>query len=82
MGRYGIISLADARAEAKRILAERTLGARRPKHVRFDVAPTEFCESHCDRKNRPGTAYETKRLNSTSLSFFDATVIRIAAASS
>jgi hypothetical protein len=82
ISRYGIISLADARAEAKRILAERTLGARRPKHVRFDVALTEFCESHCDRKNRPGTAYETKRLSSTSLSFFDATVIRIAAASS
>ena len=33
IGRYGVISLADARAEAKRILAERTLGARRPKHV-------------------------------------------------
>jgi hypothetical protein len=61
IGRYGVISLADARAEAKRILAERTLGARRPKHVRFDVAMTEFCEGHCDRKNRPGTAYETKR---------------------
>src|ERR1700687_3727182 len=62
IGRYGVISLADARAEAKRILAERTLGARRPKHVRFDVALTEFCEGHCDRKNRAGTAYETKRL--------------------
>jgi integrase len=62
IGRFGVISLADARAEAKRILAERTLGARRPKHVRFDVALTEFCEGHCNRKNRPGTAYETKRL--------------------
>ena len=62
IGRFGVISLADARAEAKRILAERTLGARRPKHVRFDVALTQFCEGHCDRKNRAGTAYETKRL--------------------
>src|SRR5271170_984777 len=51
IGRYGVISLADARADAKRILAERTLGARRPKHVRFDAALTEFCEGHCDRKN-------------------------------
>ena len=31
IGRWGIITLAQARAEAKRILAERTLGHHKPK---------------------------------------------------
>jgi integrase len=62
IGRYPIISLSEARGEAKRILAERTLGAKRPRHVRFETALVEFYTQHCDRKNRPSTAKETKRV--------------------
>ena len=38
IGRYPIIGLAEARAEAKRILAERTLGKRLPKRMLFSDA--------------------------------------------
>ena len=62
IGRYPIIALSQARTEAKRILAERTLGAKRPRHVRFEAALAEFGAQHCDRKNRPTTAKETKRV--------------------
>lgn len=62
IGRYPIITLAAARTEAKRILAERTLGAKRPRHIKFETALTEFGLQHCDRKNRPSTAKETKRV--------------------
>jgi integrase len=62
LGRYPIIGLAQARNEAKRILAERTLGAKRPNHVKFETALAEFGVQHCDRKNRPSTAKETKRV--------------------
>ena len=36
IGRYPVISLADARAEAKWLLAERTLGKHRPKRTLFE----------------------------------------------
>jgi integrase len=62
LGRYPIISLSEARGAAKVMLAERTLGAKRPRHVRFETALTEFGAQHCDRKNRPSTAKETKRV--------------------
>jgi integrase len=62
IGRYPVITLADARGEAKRILAERTLGAKRPRHVKFATALLEFGTLHCDRKNRASTAKETKRV--------------------
>src|SRR5262249_14732448 len=42
IGRFPIISLADARTEARRILAEHTLGRRRPKAIRFDEALAEY----------------------------------------
>ena len=44
LGRYGIVSLAEARAEAKRILAERTLGRVRPQFLTFQQARDEFLE--------------------------------------
>jgi integrase len=62
IGRYPIISLSEARTEAKRVLAERTLGANRPRHIRFETALIEFGTQHCDRKNRASTAKETKRV--------------------
>lgn len=42
IGPYPLISLSDARAEARRILAEKTLGRVRPKHVAFDDARDDF----------------------------------------
>ena len=52
IGRYPIISLADARGAAKRILAERTLGRSQPKSVHFEDALAEFFLD-CGQKNRP-----------------------------
>jgi integrase len=42
LGRFGILSLAEARTEARRILAERTLGKVRPQSVSFQTALEEF----------------------------------------
>jgi integrase len=61
IGRYPTISLADARVEAKRILAEHTLGKRRPKNVPFDDALAEFF-AECEQKNRPRTVRDYRRL--------------------
>jgi integrase len=46
IGRYGIISLAEARTEAKRLLAEQTLGHIKPKSILFSEAQTKFEELH------------------------------------
>jgi integrase len=62
IGRYPIISLADARTEAKRVLAERILGKHQTPSLLFHQGLTLFLETHCDRKNRPRTKKETKRL--------------------
>jgi integrase len=44
IGRFGIISLAEARAEAKRLLAEQTLGHDRPRTITFAAALELFEE--------------------------------------
>jgi hypothetical protein len=44
IGRWGIVTLAQARAEAKRILAERTLGHHKPKTMTFSAALVLFEE--------------------------------------
>ncbi|MEW8145798.1 MAG: tyrosine-type recombinase/integrase [Candidatus Thiodiazotropha endolucinida] len=54
IGRYPLMSLAEARKEAKRILAEKMLGKVRPKHLAFDDAKKEYLEE-CAKKNRPST---------------------------
>jgi len=54
IGRYGVISLADARAEAKRILAERTLGAHHTPYQAYSEAKDAYLV-HCKRKNRHST---------------------------
>jgi integrase len=54
IGRYPFISLSEARSEAKRILAEKTLGKVRPKHVAFDDAKAEFL-NECEGRLRPIT---------------------------
>jgi integrase len=61
IGRYPIISLADAREEAKRVLAELTLGKHRPRTVRWDEALEQYLEA-CREKNRPRTVASYERL--------------------
>ena len=62
IGRYPILSLAEARTEAKRLLAQRTLKVVQPSSITFEDALTLFFEKHCDERNKDRTAYETKRL--------------------
>jgi integrase len=61
IGRYPIISLSEARTEAKRILAERTLGKLRPRSVPWDVALAGFLE-HLEANNKPRTVADYSRL--------------------
>ncbi len=63
IGRYhpDILPLAKARAEAKRILAERVLGKHRPQSIPYDEAKTLFLEA-CQRKNKARTHYDYARL--------------------
>jgi integrase len=66
IGRYPTISLAEARQEAKRLLAEYTLGRRRPGTVRFDDALAEYFADFEARiaqgKNKPRTLVDYRRL--------------------
>jgi integrase len=61
IGRYPVISLQDARAEAKRILAERTLGKHRPARLRASEALLRFIREQRE-KNRPVTVRYTEAL--------------------
>lgn len=61
IGRVGVIKLADARAEAKRILAEHTLGKHRPKATTFSDALPAFIEDRY-RTKRDSTKEEMNRL--------------------
>jgi len=61
IGRYPVISLQEARGEAKRLMAEMTLGKRRPKAISFGEALDAFVATRRE-KNRPKTACETERL--------------------
>jgi integrase len=61
IGRYPILSLADARSEAKKLLAEITLGRTRPQSISYDTARTQFLEAS-KQKNKARTAAEYKRL--------------------
>jgi integrase len=62
IGRYPILSLSEARTEAKRLLARRTLRQVDPTAIPFADALDLFFEKHCDEHNKERTAYETKRL--------------------
>ena len=54
IGQFPIISLATARAEAKRIIAEKQLGRVKPTHVAFNDAKAAYL-AVCEKKNRPST---------------------------
>jgi len=60
IGRYPILSLAEARKEAKRRLAELTLGKHRSVAIRYDEAIKLYLTA-CEAKNRPSTVYGYKR---------------------
>jgi hypothetical protein len=42
LGRYPLISLADARVEARRILAEKTLGKTKPRFLAYEEPPFDW----------------------------------------
>ena len=67
IGRYPIISLADAHSEAKRILAERTLGKLRPRSITFTQAVALFIEDKT--KNRRANTYEAYEWHLNRLGF-------------
>ena len=64
IGRYDVVGLADARAEAKILLAEYTLHKVRPTSMAFDDAKEEYLDI-CDRKNRPRTTRDYERFLDT-----------------
>ncbi len=61
IGKYGVLSLQEARAEAKRVLAQITLGKMRPVSVSFEEARDRFLEA-CKAKNKPRTVYDYTRI--------------------
>jgi integrase len=61
LGRYPVLSLADAREEAKRMLAEFTLGRLRPQAMSMRKAAELFIEEKV-KSNRPSTVASYERL--------------------
>lgn len=61
LGRYGIVTLAEARAEAKRILAQKTLGQTRPQSITFRAAFDAFIAEK-EKSRRARTIKDYKRL--------------------
>jgi integrase len=71
IGRFPVISLTQARTEAKRLLAEHTLGQLRARPISIAAAREEFL-ADCARKNRVRTVADYRRLLTKYLSFKDA----------
>ena len=62
LGEVGIVKLADARAKARTILAERQLGIHQPRgHETYEKAVEAFLEA-CRAKNKPRTVRDYTRL--------------------
>jgi integrase len=61
IGRFGIITLGDARTEAKRLLAERTLGRFRPQAITFSAAFDAFIAEK-EKSRRARTIKDYRRL--------------------
>lgn len=68
IGRYPIISLGQARAEAKRMLAEKTLGKARPVRIKYQEALTLFLEEK-QKTRRPNTYKNLKQRLESHFSF-------------
>ena len=67
IGRYPVISLADARDEAKRLLAEMTLGRHRPRTARWDEA-LELVPCRLRGEEAPSSRLILNRLHALSAS--------------
>ena len=61
IGKYPILSLSVARSEAKRLLAEKTLGKTRRVSLSFEEAQDLFLKA-CEAKNKPRTIYDYRRV--------------------
>lgn len=61
IGRYPVLSLKEARTEARKLIAENTLGKVRPAHISFDEAKRLFLEASA-QKNKPRTTADYRRL--------------------
>jgi integrase len=61
IGRYPSLGLADARRQARKLLAEKTLGRTHPTHTAFDDALTAYL-TEAERTLRPRTYYLYRRL--------------------
>lgn len=63
IGKVGLFTLAQARTEARRLLAEKTLGiaSNKPASTIFEAALSEFIDIH-HKDSRPRTRSEAKRL--------------------
>jgi integrase len=61
IGRFGVLSLSEARSEARRLLAEFTLGKVRPQSITYPQAVQAFLEDKA-RAKRPRTVADYKRL--------------------
>lgn len=60
IGRYPVITIAQARDKARKLLAERTLGKHQPQSISWDEALKQYL-AVCERKNRPSTYEEYSR---------------------
>lgn len=60
IGRFGVLGLAEARGEARRILAERTLGKVRPQSITYPQATKLFIQEKRERR-RPSTVHSLER---------------------
>jgi integrase len=61
IGRWPLVSLSEARQEARRILAEKQLGKVRPRFKSFSEAKREYL-AECQKKNKASTYREYERL--------------------
>jgi len=61
IGRFGIITLSQARGEAKRLLAEQTLGHSKPKTITFAAARATF-EQQKYPEPKPRTVHDYKSI--------------------
>src|SRR5690349_11650948 len=78
IGRYPVVSLHEARGEAKRRLAEATLGKHRPRSVRWSKAVDEFLAEKT-RKRRARTVESYRRLLKLHFNFGDTRVDEVSA---
>ena len=63
LGRYPVMSLSHARERVRSIIAKQTLGIEDDtSKVTVHDAIDRYVTTHCDVKNKPRTAQETKRL--------------------